>query len=129
LGPLSVSALTASNLVIVPTQCEYYSLQALQSVFKAIKNVRTKYNPQLGYRLLVTMFDRRGNLHQHVLDKITQHYNGAIFDTQIGFDSKLQYSQVAGLPITRFAPSTRAAKQYRSLGSEIVAYVETRTIN
>jgi chromosome partitioning protein len=126
LGPLTVSALVASELAIIPTQCEYFSLQALNSVFKTIKRIRAKFNPQLGYRLLITMFDRRGNLHSQILEKIEAHYSQAIFETKIGFDSQLQYSQAVGVPITKYAPKTRSARQYKSLVSEIKAYVESR---
>lgn len=124
LGPLTLSALTASDLVIIPTQCEYYAIQALSGIFKTINFVRSKYNPGLKYRLLVTMFDLRGNLHSQVLKKMKEHYAGALFNTKIGFDSKLRASQVEGLPVTIFAPSTRATQQYRSLAKEMLAYVE-----
>ncbi len=129
LGPLTISALVASELAIIPTQCEYFSLQALNSVFKTIQRVREKFNSKLGYRLLITMFDRRGNLHSQILEKIEAHYGQAIFDTKIGFDSQLQYSQAVGVPITEYAPKTRAAVQYQALVSEIITYVESRKIS
>ncbi len=129
LGPLAITSLVAADLAIVPTQCEYYSLQVLRNVFDAIKRVRTKFNPQLGYRLLISMFDQRGNLHAQVYDQIQKRYQDALFETVIGFDSKLQYSQVAGQPITQYAPKTRAAQQYRALTDEIIAYVESRKIS
>jgi chromosome partitioning protein len=124
LGPLTLSAMTAAKLVVIPTQCEYYAIQALSGIFKTINLVRSKYNPNLKYRLLVTMFDLRGNLHSQVLKKMKEHYAGSLFNTKIGFDSKLRASQVEGVPVTVFAPTTRAVQQYRSLAKEIVAYVE-----
>jgi len=124
LGPLTITALSAANMVVVPTQCEYYAIQALSGIFRTINLVRSKYNSNLKYRLLVTMFDLRGKLHSQVLERMKEHYADALFETKIGFDSKLRASQVEGVPVTVFAPRTRAVQQYRSLAKEIDAYVE-----
>ena len=126
LGSLPMVAMVAAHLVIIPIQCEYFALQTLSSVFKFIDKARALYNPRLHYRMLVTMFDRRGKLHTDILDKMQSQYRNALFETKIGFDSKLRASQIAGVPITDFAPRTRAAQQYRTLASEILAYVEKR---
>jgi len=124
LGPLTITALAASQLAIIPTQCEYFSIQALNSVFKLINKVRRDFNASLSYRILITMFDLRGNLHSHIFEKIQKHYADALFDTMIGFDSKLRASQFAGVPISEYASSTRAAQQYKALVKEILAYVK-----
>ena len=123
LDAITISALTAADLAIIPTQCEYFSLQALNNVFAIISTVRTAHNPQLHYRLLVTMFDRRGNLHTDVLKYFKAHHANALFETEIGFDTKIKTSQTVGVPLNEFSPNTRAAKQYRALANEILAYV------
>lgn len=119
LGPLTVTALTAARLALIPTQCEFYSIQALDGMFKSIANVKARTNPQLKYRLLVTMFDRRGLLHTRVLAMLRERFHRVMFDTMIGFDSKLRESQLAGAPILLHAPKTRAARQYLSLALEL----------
>lgn len=119
LGPLTIAALTAANMALIPTQCEYYSLQALDGIFKAIASVRAKSNPRLHYRLLVTMFDRRGLLHTRVLDMLRERFREVLFKHMIGFDSKLRESQLVGLPVIAHAPRTRAAIQYRLLAGEL----------
>lgn len=124
LGALAVSALSAADLAIIPTQCEYYSIQALNMVFKIINRVRNEFNPNLSYRLLVTMYDQRGNLHKNVFEKLRAHYENLLFETVIGFDSKFRASQIAGVPITEYAAQSRGAKQYLELTKEISAYVE-----
>ena len=68
LGALTTTALTAANLVIIPIQCEYYSLQALEAMFRIISQVRATTNPTLCYRLLVVMYDLRGSFHRRVLE-------------------------------------------------------------
>jgi chromosome partitioning protein len=121
---LTTASLTAADLAIIPTQCEYFSVQAVKTIFGYIRQVRAQYNPQLSYKLLVTMFDLRGKLHTQLYEKLVAYYNHALFETVIGFDSKLRASQIAGQPITVFAPRTRAARQYRELAQEIEAYVQ-----
>lgn len=123
LGPMAVAALSTVQLALIPVQCEYYSLQSLDAVFAAIKATRADTNPHLRYRLLVTMFDRRGTLHARMMERLKQQLTSAILDTTIGFDSKLRESQVYGAPILVYAPKTRAAEQFRALAAEISSYL------
>jgi chromosome partitioning protein len=127
LGPLAITALGAAHLALIPIQCEFYSLQALDGLFGAIRSTRARTNPQLAYRLVITMFDRRGSLHSRVLQLIQDQLPGALCETIIGFDSKVRESQLSGRPVPIHSPKTRAAQQYRCLASEIYAYVETQT--
>jgi chromosome partitioning protein len=124
IAAITTASLTAADLAIIPTQCEYFAIQAVQTIFGYIRRIREQYNPQLSFKLLVTMFDLRGKLHSQLYEKLTSYYNNALFQTVIGFDSKLRASQIAGQPITVYAPRTRAARQYRELAKEIEAYVQ-----
>ena len=124
MGSITTASLAAADLAIIPTQCEYFAIQAIGSTFNFIRQVRARYNPRLSYRILVTMFDRRGKLHTQLYDKLQAYYGEALFSSLIGFDSKLRSSQIAGKPITVFAPGTRAARQYRELAQEIVDYAQ-----
>jgi chromosome partitioning protein len=128
MAALTTAALTAADLAIIPTQCEYFAIQAINTIFGYIRRVRGEHNPQLSYKLLVTMFDLRGKLHSQLYERLKDHYKTAIFETVIGFDSKLRASQIVGQPITTFAPRTRAAGQYRNLAKEINAYVQERSV-
>jgi len=127
LGPLIINALTAADLLIIPTQCEYFSIQALMDIFELVKVVRDRTNPTLVYRLLVTMFDRRGNFHTHMLAQLREYFNEGLLQTIIGFDTKLREAQAAGLPITIHAPQSRGAQNYRQLAEELTIYVSTKT--
>jgi chromosome partitioning protein len=126
-GPLTVNALTAADLAIVPTQCEYYSIQALTDMFELISAVRDRTNPPLTYRLLVTMFDGRGKFHANMLEQLQEFFREGILNTTIGFDTKLREAQAAGLPITIHAPQSRSACQYRQLAEELSPYVSDKT--
>ncbi|MGB7537699.1 MAG: ParA family protein [Anaerolineales bacterium] len=125
-GPLTINALTAADLLIVPTQCEYYSIQALTDVFELVSVIRDRTNPPLAYRLLVTMFDGRGKFHATMLEQLREYFQKGLFGTVIGFDTKLREAQAAGLPITIHAPQSRGAGQYRQLAEELSPYVSKK---
>jgi chromosome partitioning protein len=122
-GPLNISALTAADLLIVPTQCEYYSIQALTDMFELVSVIRNRTNPPLTYRLLVTMFDGRGKFHAKMLEQLREYFQEGLLSTTIGFDTKLREAQATGLPITIHAPQSRGASQYRQLAEELYPYV------
>ncbi|MFC1996346.1 ParA family protein [Chloroflexota bacterium] len=128
LAAITTTALTAADLAVVPIQCEFFSIQAINTISRYIGQVRNEYNALLSYKMLITMFDRRGKLHTQLYEKLKIYYPSAIFDTAIGFDSKLRASQIAGQPVTIFAPRTRATRQYRSFAQEINTYVQERRI-
>ncbi|MCG3206681.1 MAG: Sporulation initiation inhibitor protein Soj [Anaerolineae bacterium] len=118
---LTLNALTAADLLIVPFQCEYYATHSLQRVLRLLKLVQTKTNPQLTYKLLVTMYDRRNKICQLILERMQQAMQPCLFETIIEIDTKLRESPAFGQPITVYAPDTRAAQQYRSLAQELIA--------
>jgi chromosome partitioning protein len=128
LGPLTFNALTAADLLIVPTQCEYFSIQALMDMFELVNVVRDRTNPALLYRLLVTMFDKRGSFHARMLQQLREYFDEGILQTVIGFDTKLREAQAAGQPITVHAPLSRGAQQYRQLAEELLTYVPNKQI-
>jgi len=127
LGPLTFNALTAADLLIIPTQCEYFSIQALTDIFEVVNLVRERTNPHLAYRLLVTMFDGRGKFHTRMLAQMREYFDEGLLQTIIGFDTKLREAQVAGQPITIHAPQSRGAQQYRQLAEELYDYVSTKS--
>jgi chromosome partitioning protein len=124
LGPSVQAALTAASLLIIPTQCEYFSAHALRDVLQLIRDIRTRTNPRLRYRLLLTMLDRRNRIHRSLYDQIRLAFGKAVFDTEIESDTRLRESPVLGQPITVYAPGSRAAEQYRRLAQELKDYVQ-----
>ncbi len=121
-GPLTVNALAAARLMIIPTQAEYYAARSLENVFDVIALVRQRYNPGLRYRILVTMFDRRNRICSQILKQMRQAFPDALFDTIVEVDTKLRESPVVGQPITLYRPNTRGARQYRALAEELMRY-------
>jgi chromosome partitioning protein len=119
-GTLTLNALTAADLLIIPVQCEYYAARAIIPILKLVQLVRRKTNPYLTYRVLVTMYDRRNKISQLILNHIQTKFRSALFATIIEIDTKLRESPTVGLPITLYAPRTRGAEQYRALAEELM---------
>lgn len=124
LGSMVVNALTASQLLIIPTQAEYFSIYALKNMMSLIRRVRAKTNPGLTYRLLLTMFDRRNRIHRTLSEQLRTNFGNGVLETVIMVDTRLRESSIAGLPIIYHAPKSRSATQYRELAQEILQYVE-----
>lgn len=123
LGAVTLNALVASNMLLVPTQAEYFSVFALKGLMAWIKMIRSKYNPQLTYRLVLTMVDRRNKIHRVLSEQLRSSFNNGLLNTVINTDTKLRECPIAGLPITHHAKNSRAAQQYLALGEEIIEYV------
>ena len=119
-GPLTINALTASDLVIIPVLCDYFSAQSLHIFLRLIDTVRKNSNPNIEPRLLVTLYDQRLRLSKMVYDQFQRKYGRKLFDSVIPVDSKLRESPIFGRPITHYATRGRGAQQYRSLARELL---------
>ncbi len=125
MGAISQNALAAANLLIIPTQAEYFSAYALRNVMGTIRSIRAQDNPALTYRILITMLDVRIGSHKVLSKQLRATFGKAIFETKIQIDSKLRESSIAGLPITHYVPRSRSAQQYRALAQELTQYAKT----
>jgi chromosome partitioning protein len=122
LGALTINALTAAQLLIIPTQPEFFSAHSLREMLDLIRNIRQRSNPSLRYRVLITMLGRT-RVHQTLQEQIRSAFGNAVFTTAIENDTKLREAPVVGKPITQYAPESRAALQYRALAQELEDYV------
>jgi chromosome partitioning protein len=120
----SVNALACANLAILPVICEYFSLQALESMHQMIRHTQEHFNPGLTYRLLISRLDQRATLHKRVYAQIEEHNKSLLLKTTIGSDIKLPESQLAGIPILNYAPNSRASKQFKNLTQEILDIIK-----
>jgi chromosome partitioning protein len=128
LGAVTLNALVTSNLLLVPTQAEFFSIYALRNLMGWIRRIRVQYNPQLTYRLLLTMFDRRNRAHRVLWEQLKSTFHNGLLNSRIDTDTKLRESPIAGVPILTHAPKSRAAEQYRALAQEIINYVENTSL-
>ncbi|MCJ7702950.1 MAG: ParA family protein [Anaerolineales bacterium] len=124
LGVVTQNALIAANLLIIPTQAEYFSTYALKNVMNALRSVREKDNQDLEFRILITMLDIRIGAHKTLSKQLRLTFGKIIFDTVIQTDTKLRECTIVGLPITHYVPRSRGAQQYRILAQELTEYVK-----
>jgi chromosome partitioning protein len=127
LGAITLNALTAADLLLIPTQCEYFSAYGLNEMLDLVRHLRARANPHLSYRLLVTLFDRRNRIHNAIFEQLTSAYGDALLATRIEIDTKVRESAASGQPITGYAPHSRASLQYRALAEEITHYAQEKT--
>ncbi len=121
-GTLTKNALSAADLLIIPTQPEYFSAHALRDMLNLILAIRQEHNPKLRYRILLTMLDKRNRIHRSLAEQIRTAFNEAIYDVEIEIDTRLRESAILGQPINQYAPESRASKQYRELAEETGHY-------
>jgi chromosome partitioning protein len=124
LGVLTLNAMIAANLLLIPTQAEYFSVYALRNLMAWIRQVRIQDNPTLTYRLLLTMFDRRNRTHRVLSEQLRQSFSTGLLQSMIEIDTKLREAPIAGKPIIYHAPKSRASLQYRTLAQEIFEYAK-----
>lgn len=124
MGAVTTNALAAANLLIIPTQAEYFSAYALRDMMVFIRHVRKEVNPALAYRILITMLDQRNRTHRTIREQLQQAFGIGMFDTVIEVDTRLRESPIIGVPITKYRPSSRGSLQYRVLAQELMDYVQ-----
>lgn len=124
LGAITLNALSASDLLIIPTQAEYFSAYALRNMMGSIRRVRQESNPNLAYRILVTLLDRRNRTHRNIFEQLQTTFGQGVFTSVIEIDTKLRESPIAGMPITQYRPTSRGSQQYRVLAQELIEYAK-----
>ena len=122
LGLLTVNALTASDGVIVPLECEYFALRGVALLKTTIDKVRERLNPKLEIDgVLGTMYDGRTLHSREVMERLVQAWGDTVFHTVIRRTVKFSDSTVAGEPITTYASASAGAEAYRQLAKEVLA--------
>jgi chromosome partitioning protein len=124
LGAITQNALTAADLLLIPTQAEYFSAYALRNMMTLVRRIREEDNPNLAYRILVTMLDNRNRTHRNIHDQLRSTFGEGVFNAVIEIDTKLRESSIAGLPISSYKPGARGATQYHVLAQELIEYVK-----
>ena len=122
LGLLTVNALTAAHGVIVPLECEFFSLRGLAMLIDTIEKVKDRLNPDLELDgILATMYDSRTVHSRQVLSRVVEAFGDKVYDTVISRTVRFPETTVAGEPITTWAPGSGGAKAYRALAREVLA--------
>ena len=121
LGLITLNALTASNSVIIPIQCEYFALEGLGKLLNTIKSIQKIHNEDLDIEgILLTMYDSRLRLSNQVVEEVKKHFGDIVFDTIIQRNIKLGEAPGFGKDIITYDVSSKGAKNYLSLADEII---------
>jgi chromosome partitioning protein len=129
LGLITVNALTASDSVIIPVQCEYFALEGLGKLLNTIKIVQKRLNPALSIEgLLLTMYDSRLRLSNQVVEEVKQHFESLVFNTIIHRNSKISEAPSFGKPVIAFDIESKGSVNYLHLAKELIENNEKKTI-
>ncbi|WP_432650488.1 ParA family protein [Huintestinicola sp.] len=121
LSLLTVNALCASDSVLIPLQCEYYSLEGLSQLVESIKRVKKNYNPNIDIDGIVfTMFDARLNLTNQVVSEVQKHFPKKVYRTVIPRNVKLSEAPSFGKPVIYYDKTSRGAEAYEKLAEEML---------
>ena len=121
LGALTVNALCASDGVIIPMTCEYYSLEGLSGLVMTIRSIKKLYNPSLDVTgILITMYDKRLLIARQVLEEIEKYYSDKLFKTTIARGVRLAEAPSFGKPVIYYDKYSKGAFAYEKVASELV---------
>ena len=122
LGLLTLNALTASDSIIIPIQCEYFALEGLGKLLNTVKSVQKIHNKSLDIEgLLLTMYDSRLRLSNQVVEEVQNHFNDMVFKTIIQRNVRLGEAPSFGQSIINYDVNSKGASNYLSLAQEILA--------
>ena len=121
LGLLTINALTASDSIVIPVQCEYFALEGLGQLLNTIKIVRQHLNPELDIEgVLLTMYDTRTRLSNQVAEEVKRYFDDRVFKSVIARNVRLAEAPSFGKPALLYDSMSVGAKNYLSLAREII---------
>ena len=122
-GLLTINALTGSNSVLVPIQCEYYALEGLGQLMKTITLIKDNLNSNLEIEgILMTMADFRTNLTQEVINEVKKHFGDKVYNSVIPRNIRLSEAPGFGKPIFLYDKDSEGAKKYKELTKEFLLF-------
>lgn len=130
LGLVTLNALTASDSLLVPIQCEYYALEGLSQLITTVRQVKRLYNPKIEIEgVLFTMFDARLNLTMQVVDEVKKFFPEKVYKAVIPRNVRLSEAPSFGQPVAYYDRSSRGAKAYKELAKEFIRINKRRGVN
>ena len=121
LGLITINALTASDSVLIPVQCEYFALEGVGELLKTVDIVRRYYNRRLSIEgAVLTMYDPRTKLSNQVVEQVSKYFGNKVFDTLIPRNVRLSEAPSYGKPIILYDPMSKGARSYDKLVKEFI---------
>ncbi|MCM1042218.1 MAG: AAA family ATPase [Bacteroides sp.] len=121
LGIITTNALTASDSVIIPVQCQYYALEGLTKLLNTIRIVQSRFNPDLEIEgILLTMYDARTRLSKQVVEEVRNHFQQLVFNTLIYNNTKVAEAPSHGISILEHDINSIGSINYLNLAKEVI---------
>ncbi len=121
LGLITINALTASDTVLVPVQCEYYAMEGLSQLMSSVRQIKRLYNSGLELEgVVLTMFDGRLNLTHQVVEELKKFFANKLYNTTIPRAVRLSEAPSYGMPIQYYDKRSKGAKAYDELARELI---------
>ena len=121
LGMLTVKALSSSDGVVIPMQCEFYSLEGMSQLLNTVKKIRQIYNPTLQIvGILLTMYNGRLTLTNQVVAELRKYYQELLFKTPISRTVRLSEAPSYGAPICYHDPYGKGSLEYAQVAKELM---------
>ena len=121
LGLITINALTASDSIIIPVQCEFFALEGIAKLLNTIKIIKSNLNPALRIEgFLLTMYDARLRLSMQVHDEVRRHFGDLVFNTVISRNVRLSEAPSHGMSVLDYDRHSKGAKNYISLAKELI---------
>lgn len=124
LGLVTINALSASDSVLIPVQCEFYALDGLTQLLNTVRIVQTRLRPKARdlkiEGVLLTMLDNRNNFGFEIVSEVKKYFKEKVFKTIIPRNVQLQIAPSHGKSILQFSPNSRGAMMYRELAEEVL---------
>ena len=120
LGVLTVNGLVACSTLIIPVQCEYYSLKGMAQLLKMVEMIKTRIGSKPKRRILLTMFDGRANLSKQVVEQVRDYFKDEVYQSVIPRNVKLAEAPARQKPIALHDPESTGAEAYKKFATEVM---------
>ena len=129
LSLLTVNAMTASDAVLVPLQCEFFALEGLSQLMRTVELVRGSLNPRLELQgIVLTMYDRRNSLSQQVADDVRSHFGDKVYATVIPRNVRVSEAPSFGKPAIVYDLNCAGSQAYLRLAKEVIGRERARAM-
>jgi len=121
LGLITINALTASDSVVIPVQCEFFALEGIAKLLNTIKIIKSQLNPALQIEgFLLTMYDNRLRLSNQVYEEVKRHFGDLVFNAVITRNVRLSEAPSHGMSVLEYDPQSKGAQNYIALAKELI---------
>jgi chromosome partitioning protein len=120
-GILTLNAIVASDLLVIPVQCEFYPMEGLPTLLKVMNMVRSRLKTNFEYRVLLTMYDSRTGLSKSVVRQVKEKFGERVLSVIVRRSVRMAEAPAKGVPGIIFSPKNQASEEYRELAMELLA--------